>query len=163
MKNKRLGWLILLFLICLFTINFANASMPVYDIISFTPTTIYLSESAKLYAQVSFVQSGVGVQNVNFVWFVNGTEAFSENSTSSTLIYTPQSIGVYLINATVNGYSNGKVITVTVLSQTTPSPTISTNPTPSVPEFSWLTILPLLLTIPIALAMVRKRLQRDES
>jgi parallel beta-helix repeat protein len=34
-------------------------------------------------------------------------------------------------------------------------------PTPSVPEFSWLTIIPILLTIPIALAIVRKRLQRN--
>jgi parallel beta-helix repeat protein len=44
-------------------------------------------------------------------------------------------------------------------------PAISTSsfeiptPTPSVPEFSWLTILPIILTIPIALAIVRKRLQ----
>ena len=44
-------------------------------------------------------------------------------------------------------------------------PAISTSsfeiptPSPSVPEFSWLTILPILLTIPIALAIVRKRLQ----
>jgi parallel beta-helix repeat protein len=35
------------------------------------------------------------------------------------------------------------------------------NPTPSFPELSWLTILPLLLTIPIALVWVRKRLQRN--
>jgi hypothetical protein len=30
-------------------------------------------------------------------------------------------------------------------------------PTPSVPEFSWLTIIPILLTIPIALILARKR------
>ena len=34
-------------------------------------------------------------------------------------------------------------------------------PTPSVPEFSWLSILPILLSIPIALAAVRKRIQRN--
>jgi parallel beta-helix repeat protein len=33
------------------------------------------------------------------------------------------------------------------------------NPSPSVPEFSYLTILPILLTIPIAMKIVRKRLQ----
>ena len=33
------------------------------------------------------------------------------------------------------------------------------NPTPSVPEFSWLTILPILLAITIALLIVRERLQ----
>jgi YVTN family beta-propeller protein len=34
---------------------------------------------------------------------------------------------------------------------------LSASPTPSVPEFSWLTILPLLLFITIALVMIRKR------
>jgi hypothetical protein len=33
------------------------------------------------------------------------------------------------------------------------------NPSPSVPEFSWLTILTLLLTIPIAIAIIRKRVK----
>ena len=82
----------------------------------------------------------VGVQDVSFRWYVNGTEVFFENSTSSTLIYTPQTTGVYLINATVNGFSDGKVIIVTVLPHSTQSPTVSTTPTPTVPEFSWLTI-----------------------
>jgi hypothetical protein len=47
--------------------------------------------------------------------------------------------------------------------QTVTIPASSTSPTssPSVSEFSYLTILPILLTIPIALAMVRKRLQRN--
>jgi hypothetical protein len=39
------------------------------------------------------------------------------------------------------------------------SSNILSSPTPTVPEFSWLTILPLLLAIPIALAIVRKRMQ----
>ena len=44
-------------------------------------------------------------------------------------------------------------------------PLLGSNPlgtptsTPAVPEFSWLTILPLLLAIPIGLSIVRKRLQ----
>jgi hypothetical protein len=39
-----------------------------------------------------------------------------------------------------------------------PSPSLSSSPTPnpSVPEFSWLTILPILLAIPIALAIVER-------
>jgi hypothetical protein len=37
------------------------------------------------------------------------------------------------------------------------SPTPNPTPTPSVPEFSWLMILPLLLFIPIALVIFRKR------
>jgi hypothetical protein len=45
----------------------------------------------------------------------------------------------------------------TVSSTTDPIPTSS----PSVPEFSYLTILPIVLTIPIVLVIVRKRLRRN--
>ena len=41
----------------------------------------------------------------------------------------------------------------------TPTPSPSPSPTPSVPEFSWLTILPILLAIPLVLITVRKKLQ----
>jgi hypothetical protein len=37
----------------------------------------------------------------------------------------------------------------------------NSQPSPSVPEFSWLTILPLLLATPIVLITARKRLQGD--
>ena len=42
-----------------------------------------------------------------------------------------------------------------------PTPTPSPSPTSTIPEFSWLTILPILLTIPIVLIIVRKKLQRN--
>jgi hypothetical protein len=51
--------------------------------------------------------------------------------------------------------SLSEIVSFKVSPTTSPSP----SPTPSVPEFSWLTILPILLTIPIALTIVRKRLQ----
>jgi hypothetical protein len=59
-----------------------------------------------------------------------------------------------------SGWSNIKTInfsddSVSVSTSPTPNPT----PTPSVPEFSWLTILPLLLSAPIVLAIIRKRLR----
>ena len=38
--------------------------------------------------------------------------------------------------------------------------TIDTSPSPSVPEFSWLTILPLLLAIPMVLIIFRKSVSR---
>jgi hypothetical protein len=41
------------------------------------------------------------------------------------------------------------------------SSNILSSPTPTVPEFSWLTILPILLAIPIVLITVRKRLKRN--
>ncbi len=48
-------------------------------------------------------------------------------------------------------------------SQSTPSPSPSSIPTstPSVPEFSWLTILPILLAIPIVLVIIRKTVSRN--
>ena len=55
--------------------------------------------------------------------------------------------------------------TVTTSTPSTSPTSNSNSPTPTssptVPEFSWLTILPLLLVIPIILAIVRKRLQRN--
>ena len=138
--------LLLLCLLVLFTSSacIANASNPVYGIISFTPTTINLGETVKLLAQVSFVQSGVGVQDVNFTWYVNCTEVLSENSTGSTLIYTPKTVGTYLFNVTVNGYSDGQSITVTVISKPFESPT-TMSPTPSVSEMTCLMIVPLIV------------------
>ena len=153
-----LTWLIFT---CLINVGVAFSITPgphiVYDIIEFTPTDIHLSETAKLYAQVSWLGSGIiGVHSVNFIWYVNSTEVLTENATSSTLIYKPQAVGIYLINATVNGYSNGQVVTVTVLSEPTESPT-AISPTPTVPELSWLIILPLILSIFSVIAILRHR------
>ena len=53
---------------------------------------------------------------------------------------------------TISGWSSTQTISVS-------STYNSQTPTPSVPEFSWLTILSLLLAIPIALIIVRKKLQ----
>ena len=50
----------------------------------------------------------------------------------------------------------GRINSVSVIDTTNGSSTIP-SPSSSVPEFSWLTILPILLTIPIALVVVRKR------
>ena len=46
-------------------------------------------------------------------------------------------------------------------SQTANTSPIDSSPSPTIPELSWLTILPILLTTTIALAIVRKRLQRN--
>jgi hypothetical protein len=60
----------------------------------------------------------------------------------------------YSFNMTSGGIANFNIIYQS--STTTPTPTAS------VPEFSWLTILPILLTTTIVLVMVRKRLQRND-
>jgi hypothetical protein len=52
-------------------------------------------------------------------------------------------------------------ITPTATPTPTSEPSILPTPTPSVPEFSWLTTLLILLAISIALIIVRKRLQGD--
>jgi hypothetical protein len=54
-----------------------------------------------------------------------------------------------------SGWSNTKTITI---GETSANTSQNPTPTPSVPEFSWLTILPILLTIPIALTIVRKKI-----
>jgi hypothetical protein len=64
------------------------------------------------------------------------------------------SINSYSFNMTSGGIANYNIIYQS--STTTPTPTAS------VPEFSWLTILPILLTTTIVLVMVRKRLQKND-
>ncbi len=46
-------------------------------------------------------------------------------------------------------------------SSSTQQPDSSTTPSPSIPEFSWLIILPILLAIPIVLFMIRKTVSRN--
>ena len=96
------------------------------------------------------------------------------NSNTSTLKFIESTIGKYGISLRItdsNGESEyesfqpiGIVVTVQSSPVVSPNPsTPSTNspsPTSTVPEFSWLTILPILLTIPIVLVFVRKRLKR---
>ena len=66
--------------------------------------------------------------------------------------------GTHLVNTTT--WVNTVYFTV-ITNQSLPSLTSSPTPTSSIPEFSWLTILPILLAIPIVLVMARKRLQRN--
>jgi hypothetical protein len=89
------------------------------------------------------------------------------NSNTSTFKFVESTLGRYGISLRITD-SNGESeyqsfqpmgIVVTVQSSPVAQPSTSTSPIPSVPEFSWLTILPILLAIPIALAIIRKKLQ----
>jgi hypothetical protein len=102
--------------------NFVNAGV-VYDIFPFpqSPTTIKLHQSIQLLAQVGYVESN-GVPPANFSWFVNGVLAKSERCASSTFIFIANAVGTYRITATVNGYSNSQVVNVTVIGESTPTP-----------------------------------------
>ena len=91
-----------------------------------------------------------------------GTVTLTWNNTSigSMTLKDPIFLKEYANMNSRNSYSfnmsSGNIANFIIIYQSrTPAPT----PTASVPEFSWLTILPILLAIPIALALVRKRLQ----
>jgi hypothetical protein len=62
----------------------------------------------------------------------------------------------YVFVGETSDWSNTQTITI-------PESSTSANPSPSVPEFSWLTILPLLLFTPIVLIMIRKRVHKENS
>jgi hypothetical protein len=78
-----------------------------------------------------------------------------------------QFMAPWVFDGGTSGWSPTQTIAIADNSSSTsinssPYPTLtSPSPTPSVPEFSFLTILPILLALPIALAIVRKRLQRN--
>jgi hypothetical protein len=74
----------------------------------------------------------------------------------------------YNFTGSSSDWSNPHTITLTEGSTSTDlsyspytTPSATPTPTPTVPEFSWLTILPLLLTIPIALITIEKRITKN--
>jgi hypothetical protein len=88
----------------------------------------------------------------------SGWKPFTGNTTINGLSEGSHKLRIFLqIEDTSPGYIE-EAVTFQVGSNTESSVS-SPTPTSSVAEFSWLTILPLLLAIPIALAIVRKRLQ----
>jgi hypothetical protein len=100
----------------------------------------------------SFYTANIEVPNGNHLLWVQA-DIFVQRSG----VLTDIEVLSQIVNFTVNGP------TPTPSSTPMPSPiqTFTPTPSPTVPELSWLTILPILLTIPIALAIVRKRLQRN--
>jgi len=116
--------------------NLVNAGV-VYDIFPFpqSSTTIKLHQSIPVLAQVGYVESN-GVPPANFSWYVNGVLAKSERSASSTFIFFANAVGIYWITATVNGYANSQVVNITVIGESTPTPT----PTHSPPNISSITL-----------------------
>jgi hypothetical protein len=89
---------------------------------------------------------------------------FQVEAISGYLNSTPPPINLELIIVNTSGWSATQTIGIpaTTLPNPTPTmpnsgPTSSPTTTPSVPEFSWLAILPILLTTSIALAIVRKK------
>jgi hypothetical protein len=88
----------------------------------------------------------------------SGWMPFSGNTTITGLSEGSHKLIIFLqTEDTSPGYIEESV--TFQVGSNTESSVSSPAPTSSVPEFSWLTILPLLLTLPIAIAIVRKRLQ----
>jgi hypothetical protein len=166
MKKSVLGWLLLtLFISSAAALSIVSANTIDYDIFALSSTTITLSQTVTIYCDVGYVESN-GVPPANFVWYVNGSFTKSETAAGSNLTFSSPKLGTYEVTATVNGYSNGEVVTVKVLSNlpssdnkietpTTATPTstqtiISTLPpliTPTVPEYSTLVIVTLLFSL----------------
>ena len=138
---------------------------------------VYLSTSSSNYnynkIEVQIVGSNSGI--VYDATSTSFTETFELNQTDTYKVTIIKQTPFYA-NLRVTGdiivYNHTVPITrSTVTAKPTPNQSdsnqsnstniLTPTPTPSVPEFSYLTILPILLTIPIALAIVRKRLQRN--
>jgi hypothetical protein len=111
-------------------------------------------------------------------WIENTITIYNDSSSAKAhIFYTtllnltniPEGSHSIVINAVEKGSylgsDNLKGYTFTIQNSATFSfsNNIQASPSPSIPEFSLLTILPILLTIPIALAIARKRLQGNES
>jgi hypothetical protein len=108
----------------------------------------------------------------------SGNEIAVLGATSPTFRFTPTVEGVYWIGVGVSDSAGNSVsrfpsiqplqliVNNPVAETTSPSPTPSSTPSesptpsPSIPEFSWLTILILLLIVPIALIIVKKRVHQ---
>jgi hypothetical protein len=120
--------------------------------------------------------NGVGASSPNGPW-VYGNISTDPNGKATITFDVPTYSGKWYVFVDFGGHSYFNYsmfyiggtwqtgFTVSPIKTPTPSPTatptaspISTaNPSPTVPEFSWLTILPLLLCIPIVLIIIRKK------
>lgn len=66
----------------------------------------------------------------------------------------------FLFTGETSDWSNTQTITIpdgSISTSTSPNPTSNPTPTPTVPEFSWLMIIPLLLSILAVAVIIRKR------
>jgi hypothetical protein len=100
----------------------------------------------------------------NQKWDITSSTIAGQNSKAFSIIEVRS--GVYVVTGSIVSISNSNNSEIWLAKVSGPvfpdsSPIVSPSPTPSVSEFSYLTILPILLAIPIAMAIVRKRLQRN--
>ena len=108
-------------------------------------------------------KSSIAINDVTYKYFEgNSTSTVTASTLISNLPYGQHEVQVeakYQYAKDISFTSKASALFFIDVGTGNQSLISSPTPTPSVLEFSWLTILPLLLTIPIALAIVRKRLQ----
>jgi hypothetical protein len=177
MKNQAFAVIatIALFVCFIVTLSPASANQMVVDVFIINQFSIPVSSititrfvPVDIYAQVGYIESGTFPPS-DFQWYVNGEPTKFENIGNSVYTFTPQAVGKYVITVTVNGETNSKRVTVTVIADSIPSPNSSSTPipslsptptstpsltptsTPNVPEFPSL-IIPLLLSIMLVAA-----------
>ena len=128
------------------------------------PPSIHFEDAAdSLASQAIGCLISIGFKGVNSGGGAEGYMALLDPTATQIDFQVEAMIGYYNSNDAFvgqsSGWSNTQTLQVQVVSNPTPTPILTSTPTPSVPEFSWLTILPILLAAPIALITVRKRLQ----
>jgi hypothetical protein len=139
MKNQAFAVIatIALFVCFIFTLSPASANQMVVDVfiinqfpIPVSSITITHFVPVDIYAQVSYVQSGT-MPPSDFQWYVNGEPTKFESASNSVHTFTPQANGKYVITVTVNGETNSKIVTVTVVAESTQEPASTPSQSPT--------------------------------
>jgi len=120
-----------------------------------TDAGYYFMRVASLSADYTLVTLVFGVDG----WSIpdGGKEDFQVKAQAGYLYPHYQGLvqtGTFFASFEESSWTNSKTLPIYYSNSITSNPT----PFPSVPEFFWLTILPLLLAIPIVLIMIRNRL-----
>jgi hypothetical protein len=127
------------------------------------PQSIHFEDAAdSLASQAIGCLISIGFKGVNSGGGAEGYMALLDPTATQIDFQVEAMIGYYNSNDAFvgqsSGWSNTQTHQVQVVPNPTPTPILTLTPTPSVPEFSWLTILPILLTTTIALTIVRKKM-----
>jgi hypothetical protein len=134
----------------------------------FDPTYLLVGIIHEIYYTLDNNKTSLFIPDLSYNWYTDGLPKTSQYSIPIGNL----SAGIHNLTIVVNATSSwmryndsGTFQDYQFVTLTTTS-TIQFNvagitPSPFVPEFSYFTILPILLTIPIAIVIVRKRLQRN--
>jgi len=164
---------------CVISVNDTVEGQPITATIQMSPAT----PTGEGYTQlIVYLKSsnGVGASSPNGPWVYTNIPT-DPNGRATVTFNVPTYGGKWYVFVNFGGHSYANNIfyfggtwqaefTISPIETPTPSPTATATgtpiptdnptPTPTVPEFSWLTILPILLAIPIVLFIIRKNVSR---